>query len=166
MTCSTVGREGSVYQKVARMRFFALPQHISDPTTDAQRRDMRLRSDILIAALVFTGVALCDRSLPAAQTAQTAKPVFNPFADRADMASEGKTLFNVHCSHCHGPNAVGEKRRDLRRLRGRYGEQLPAVFIETASNGRPDRGMPAWEGVVEKEELWKIFTFLETVQKK
>ena len=41
-----------------------------------------------------------------------------------------------------------------------------AVFIETASNGRPDRGMPAWEDVVEKEQLWKIFTFLETVQKK
>jgi mono/diheme cytochrome c family protein len=150
------------------MRFFALPQHISDPTTDAQRRDMRLRSDILIAALVFTGVTLLRPIIAGSTDSPDGEAaVFNPFADRADMASEGKTLFNVHCSHCHGPNAVqGEKRRDLRRLRGRYGEQLPAVFIETASNGRPDRGMPAWEDVVEKEQLWKIFTFLETVQKK
>jgi mono/diheme cytochrome c family protein len=129
---------------------------------------MRLRSDILIAALVFTGVTLPGPIIAGSTDSPDGEAaVFNPFAGRADMASEGKTLFNVHCSHCHGPNAVqGEKRRDLRRLRGRYGEQLPAVFIETASNGRPDRGMPAWEGVVEKEQLWKIFTFLETVQKK
>jgi mono/diheme cytochrome c family protein len=122
----------------------------------------------VIAALVFTGVTIPGPIMAGSTDSPDGEAaVFNPFAGRADMAAEGKTLFNVHCSHCHGPNAVqGEKRRDLRRLRGRYGEELPAVFIETASKGRPDRGMPAWEGVVEKEELWKIFTFLETVQKK
>jgi polar amino acid transport system substrate-binding protein len=128
---------------------------------------MRLRSGILIAALVFTGVMLPGPVVAGSTDNPDGEAaVLNPFAGRADMAAEGKTLFNVHCSHCHGPNAVqGEKRRDLRRLRGRYGEQLPVVFIETASHGRPDRGMPAWEGVVEKEELWKILTFLEMVQK-
>lgn len=127
---------------------------------------MTRRPDILVASLVLFAASLPEPIIAGSTDSSDGEAaVSNPFAGRADVASQGKTLFNVHCSHCHGPNAVqGEKRRDLRRLRGRYGEELPVVFIETASNGRPDRGMPAWEGVVEKEELWKILTFLETVQ--
>ena len=93
--------------------------------------------------------------------------VSNPFSGRADIQPEGRTLFNVHCSHCHGPNAFqGERRRDLRRLRRRYREDMTAVFLKTALNGRPEKGMPPWQDVISEEELWKIFTFLETVQQR
>ena len=41
----------------------------------------------------------------------------NPFSGDEEMISKGRTLFNVYCSHCHGPNAIqGERPRDLRRL--------------------------------------------------
>ena len=43
---------------------------------------------------------------------------------------------------------------------------MPTVFYKTATGGRADKGMPPWKGVLEDETLWKIFTFLQTVQKK
>ena len=100
--------------------------------------------------------------------AAPSKPVFsNPFSGQEDIQAEGRTKFNVHCSHCHGPNAIqGERPRDLRRLTLRYGEKVAEVFLTTALDGRPDKGMPPWRNVMPEEELWKVFTFLETVQRK
>ena len=98
--------------------------------------------------------------------ADASKDVRNPFDGRADLIPKGKTIFNVHCAHCHGPNAVqGERKRDLRRLSRRYQERMPAVFYQTVTTGRADKGMPSWKGVLEDDVLWTIFTFLETVQK-
>jgi len=89
----------------------------------------------------------------------------NPLAGRADLVDEGRSLFNQYCSHCHGPNAVqGERPRDLRRLDTRYGEKASTVFYETVSTGRLDVGMPVWKGVLSDEVLWRIFTYLQTVQ--
>jgi mono/diheme cytochrome c family protein len=111
---------------------------------------------ILVATLGLVGVV----------GAEEAKDVANPFDGRDDLIPKGKTLFNVHCSHCHGPNAVqGERKRDLRRLSRRYKARMPAVFYQTVTTGRADKGMPPWKGVLEDDTLWTIFTFLETVQK-
>jgi len=68
----------------------------------------------------------------------------------------------------HGP-AVAEQEprerpRDLRRLRIRYGDDAIAVFYKTVSTGRPEKGMPVWKGVLPDETLWKIFTFLSSIQ--
>ncbi|WP_089719665.1 c-type cytochrome [Candidatus Entotheonella palauensis] len=105
--------------------------------------------------------------LAGAVSAEESKGVTNPFDGRDDLVPKGKTLFNVHCSHCHGPNAVqGERKRDLRRLSKRYKERMPTVFYTTATTGRASKGMPPWKGVLKDEELWTIFTFLKTVQKK
>jgi len=85
----------------------------------------------------------------------------------ADPAAieEGHSLFNQTCAHCHGPNAVtGQSERDLRRLRVRYGDDMPTVFRTTIMQGRTDKGMPAWDGVLEEETISRIYVYLETVQ--
>tara|TARA_B100001105_G_C22355758_1_gene427891 strand:+ start:910 stop:1269 length:360 start_codon:yes stop_codon:yes gene_type:complete len=90
----------------------------------------------------------------------------NPFSGDESVISEGRTLFNVLCSHCHGPNAIqGERPRDLRRLSRRYKDRMTLAFLTTVLNGRPEKGMPSWGGIMEEDTLWKVFTFLETVQK-
>jgi len=92
------------------------------------------------------------------------RPV-NPYAGDKHVAQEGGSLFNQYCSHCHGPWAEqGERPRDLRRLRIRYGDDAIGTFYTTVNNGRLDKGMPVWKGVLRDEVQWKIFTFLETVQ--
>jgi mono/diheme cytochrome c family protein len=89
----------------------------------------------------------------------------NPYAGRADIAEQGRSLLNQYCAHCHGPDAVqGERPRDLRRLKIRYGDNAISVFWTTVHQGRMDKGMPTWGGVLPDDTLWRIFSFLESVQ--
>jgi mono/diheme cytochrome c family protein len=89
----------------------------------------------------------------------------NPYEGQADITEEGRSLLNQYCAHCHGPNAEqGERPRDLRRLKIRYGDNAVDVFWSTVRGGRMDKGMPVWGGVLPEDTLWRIFTFLESVQ--
>jgi len=79
-----------------------------------------------------------------------------PAAGKATSASgdgavidEGRSLFNIHCSHCHAPNAVNpDPRTDLRRLRRRYGEDMPRVSTRRSPKAGPPtacrRGRRRW----------------------
>jgi mono/diheme cytochrome c family protein len=89
----------------------------------------------------------------------------NPFEGKKEIVAEGGSLLNQYCAHCHGQWAEqGERPRDLRRLRIRYGDDAISMFWTTVNNGRLDKGMPVWKGVLSEEILWKIYTFLESVQ--
>ena len=113
-----------------------------------------------LAALFYLKAGIATAEEP-----NRSKPVANPFEGRADLVDEGRSLFNQYCSHCHGPNAQqGERPRDLRRLKLRYGNDAPAVFYTTINSGRLELGMPVWKGVLSEEVMWRIFTFLETQQ--
>ena len=95
---------------------------------------------------------------------KSTRPV-NPYQGNKDVIAEGASLLNQYCSHCHGPNAVqGERPRDLRRLNIRYGNDAITTFYATVQKGRMEKGMPVWGGVLPDETLWKIYTFLQTVQ--
>ena len=107
-----------------------------------------------VAAMRSTAVA--DEASPGAT---------NPFHGEASLVPVGRSLFNQYCSHCHAPNATNpEPTKDLRRLRRRYGDRMTDVFYTTITGGRPTLGMPPWAGVLSEETIWKIFTFLESVQ--
>jgi mono/diheme cytochrome c family protein len=114
------------------------------------------------AALVVVLGVLC---LAAWMSEVTAEPMANPLEGRGDLVEDGRGLFNQYCGHCHGPNAVqGERPRDLRRLNLRYRKDAPRVYYEAVNHGRPDKGMPVWNGVLSDDVLWRIFTYLQTVQ--
>jgi len=121
------------------------------------RRALSLHAGALAAVLCLAA--------PTADAQNPAGPIANPFEGRADVIDEGRSLFNQYCAHCHGTNAhQGERPRDLRRLKLRYGSQAPRIFYEAVSNGRLEKGMPVWKSVLGEDMLWRIFTFLETVQ--
>ena len=58
----------------------------------------------------------------------------------------------------------GERPRDLRRLNLRYGDYAMSTFYTTVQEGRPPKGMPPWKGILEDDVVWKIYTFLQSVQ--
>ncbi len=94
-----------------------------------------------------------------------AEALKNPYEGRNDLVAEGASLFNQYCSHCHGPNAVqGERPRDLRRLKIRYGDDAIDLFWTTINNGRMDNGMPVWKDAISDDIKWRIYTFLQSVQ--
>jgi polar amino acid transport system substrate-binding protein len=122
----------------------------------------RRRRSLRAAALI---VVLCLGSATTVRAEEAAGTISNPFEGRADVVDEGRSLFNQYCAHCHGTNAFqGERPRDLRRLNLRYGALAARVFYETVSTGRPEKGMPVWKSVLGDDLLWRIFTFLQTVQ--
>jgi polar amino acid transport system substrate-binding protein len=97
--------------------------------------------------------------------AQAGVPAENtPSVDTA-AAARGRALFNSNCSHCHGANAASpETRTDLRRLRRRYGTQTDEVFSTTVRDGRPEKGMPLWKGVLSDDDLAAVKAFVDSVQ--
>jgi mono/diheme cytochrome c family protein len=123
----------------------------------------------LAAIFLATGSLLAaepglDLAAGIARAEDAVSPV-NPYAGDAARATEGRSLFNQYCSHCHAPNAISpDPPKDLRRLQRRYGQRMTEVFHATVTHGRPDKGMPNWTGVLDDQLLWTIFTFLESVQ--
>jgi len=82
-----------------------------------------------------------------------------------NAASEGRTIFNGTCNHCHGPDAEQSvKKIDLRLLHHRYGGAMDQVFHYTVTHGRESKGMPNWSGVFTEGDFTKILAFLHTVQ--
>ncbi len=106
------------------------------------------------------------RLVSADETPMAAAGKATPVGGDGAVIDEGRSLFNIHCSHCHAPNAVNpDPRTDLRRLRRRYGENMPRVFYTTVTEGRPTNGMPPWKAALSEEAIGKILTFLESVQR-
>jgi polar amino acid transport system substrate-binding protein len=108
-------------------------------------------------------------AVPAAPPAPSAVPLSrapaNPFHGRAEVVPMGRSVFNQHCSHCHSPNAQSpEPSRDLRRLKRRYGDQRVEVYYATVTAGRPAKGMPPWGQALNADEIWQVWTFLESIQ--
>jgi polar amino acid transport system substrate-binding protein len=90
----------------------------------------------------------------------------DPSADAKPIA-DGKETFNGTCAHCHGPDAVqGVKKIDLRRLQLRYGDGAVNMYWKTVHEGRPEKGMPAWNEVFSEEQLTDIEAFVFSIQSK
>ena len=58
-----------------------------------------------------------------------------------------------------------EPSRDLRRLKLRYGVKMTPAVYAAITNGRPDKGMPAWKELLDDDAVRNIATFLESVQR-
>lgn len=96
--------------------------------------------------------------------AQAAAPAQTAASNEADVM-HGRELFNSNCAHCHGPDAASpDKRIDLRRMRKRYSANMDETFSTTVLNGRPDKGMPMWKGVISEGEIASIKAFIDSVQ--
>ena len=145
-------------------------------------RDQGVQRDQVNAALDTSAATIAALQVkygfPAANapaiTLASAEGAFDPRNVRLAASSEpavqasaedGHELFNATCSHCHGPDAIQADRHiDLRRLHIRYRDTMDEVFDTTVHNGRPDKGMPNWSGIISDEDLGKIKAWLHTVQ--
>jgi len=97
-------------------------------------------------------------SLALGTTVTTQQPV-------DDLQARGRAIFNSMCAHCHGAEAItGVERQNLRHLQHRYGDEMDTVFLTTATNGRPAKGMPSWKAVYSEDDFKAILAFLRTVQ--
>jgi ABC-type amino acid transport substrate-binding protein len=120
--------------------------------------------DALMAKYGFPSAAPLRLSAGGDAPSDQQAAVASPPNDPAQIVA-GRRLFNDNCEHCHGPDAVqGERRRNLRLLRHRYGDDADRVFLATVTHGRVTKGMPNWAGILTDQQFHLIQAFLHSVQ--
>ena len=98
----------------------------------------------------------------------------NPVPDAQSSIDEGKEHFGHHCQICHGldgqntgvpfaqqmsPPVADLKSTDVQ---GYTDGQLHWIIV----NGINPSGMPAWKGILEDDEMWKIVRYLRHLPEK
>src|SRR5437870_3493812 len=85
------------------------------------------------------------------------------FAGGVAPAAEGERTFGVmNCDGCHGGGAVGWVGPSLRDGRWRYGGADGDIF-QSIYYGQP-HGMPAYGGLLPPTAIWKLVTYLQSLE--
>src|SRR5215469_14863424 len=103
--------------------------------------------------MVCSMLALAAPEWVAAQSSVSVKT--NPF-DTLQVMQEGKSLFQIHCSYCHGVSGEGGRGPDLTSGKYRRGGTDAGLFA-TVRNGIPGTEMPAVRA--SDDEVWKMVAF-------
>ena len=108
-----------------------------------------------LAARVFAGGV--------APPAGAAPALANPFRGDRQSAAEGERMFGaMNCDGCHGGGAVGWVGPSLRDGRWRYGGSESEIF-QSIYYGQP-HGMPAYGGLLPPGAIWKVVTYLQSLE--
>ena len=138
-------------------------------TTSNQKHRSLVRWPVIIASiLVIVGGRFLIKS-----------PLVGADEPQAPAAqdSTGKALYEEHCAACHGINGDGQgpagdrfftKPRDFTRdeykIKSTEGDEFPSRedLIRVIVNGMPGSAMPAWEGVLSKQEMGELADYVQT----
>jgi quinohemoprotein ethanol dehydrogenase len=118
----------------------------------------------VVCGVCALGIGGGARLMPVAAQQQTATvPSDNPLSGDPEAIETGRKLYNTWCSQCHGGKADGISRfgkyaADLRKFSQGYTE-----FARVVVEGRTERRMPPWDGVLDGEQVSQIGAYLETL---
>lgn len=96
---------------------------------------------------------------PAQQTAQQSTQTADKLSVTQSEYNGWKT-FAVNCTRCHGEDAIGSALAPslLKSLQGAVNHE---VYTVTVKNGRPDKGMPAWGGLLSDQQIEEVWQYLK-----
>ncbi len=136
-----------------------------DAVTPPELRGELTEMDALVAYLQKLGrdvKRLKQRGLT--QVAEAATTLKNPYDGNAEAAKEGESIFQGNCAPCHGKDATGGIGPNLRDREWKYGSSDQDLFT-TISKGRPG-GMPPWQNALGTDKIWKVITYIRSLQEK
>jgi mxaJ protein len=80
----------------------------------------------------------------------------------SDQAYQGWKWFHVYCFRCHGVDAFGgQLAPDLRHSVGPEGNVTHEVFLRTATDGRPTKGMPSWKALLDSTQIEDLYAYVK-----
>jgi len=83
----------------------------------------------------------------------------------SDSVYQGWKWFAVYCFRCHGEDAMRPilpNAPDLRSAVSPSGANFPRdSFVNTALNGRPDKGMPAWKVLLDTTAIQELYVYVK-----
>jgi len=123
------------------------------------------RALLFIVPLLFIFGSSQTNDWMTAQAEEDIYPQSNPLAGDPTAIKNGGKLYFKWCVACHGKHADGvgvrfTKGADLTIFWRSYCD-----YLVIALNGRTDKNMPPWGGVLDEEELSSIGAYLETLAK-
>lgn len=133
--------------------------------TPLQLRGEITEMDALVAYLQKVGSdvkAIARKEAGLSAPAKAAGAV-NPYAGNSKAAEEGKMLFEENCRSCHGEKGGGGFGPSLNDKEWIFGGSDGEVFASIAG-GRP-KGMPAFEGTLGRDRIWKTIAYLREIGK-
>lgn len=119
--------------------------------------------------LVAAAVALVSRGgTRLAAAAGAPHPVRDTVKDSllvSDSVYQGWKWFAVYCFRCHGEDAMRPilpNAPDLRWAVSPTGANFPRdSFVNTALNGRPDKGMPTWKALLDTAAIQELYLYVK-----
>jgi mono/diheme cytochrome c family protein len=119
---------------------------------------MQTKIGTILVALALVAALAALQPAFAEEPASTAMALSGEHTD-AHTVAEGRALYAHHCSHCHGFNMVnpGTVAYDLRQ----FPHDQKSRFVSSVTNGKNGR-MPQWGDVLSREEIDKLWAYVET----
>jgi mono/diheme cytochrome c family protein len=123
-----------------------------------RRQSLTLVLILLSAAMAF-GAADGNwlKNVPARDREKT-----NPYHDQADAIAAGRRIFVDRCSHCHGENAEGTKKRPPLKSERVQQQATEGDLHWLLVNGNMRKGMPSWAKLPEPQ-LWQVITYVKSL---
>ena len=126
------------------------------------RRSSVVKISLLLLVLVTIAVVYGQRDILSAAV-QT-----NPYRGDAASVARGELLWTLHCVSCHGPEAVGDgpasallpkRPKDLTMIAPApiFPDGIVAFRISQGKNT-----MPAWQDVLQTEQIWDLVSFIRS----
>ena len=122
----------------------------------------------LVVASVLVAVVAAGASRRAPFAAASPAPARDTVGDSLlvpDSIYQGWKWWHVYCFRCHGEDAIGgvnPSAPDLRWALSSSGANFPRdSFVNTALNGRLDKGMPSWKVLLDTTAIQQLYLYVK-----
>ena len=123
----------------------------------------RARKLVVVLAIALFTFSITVGAAQRSSLAGPGKEVQYPLAGNPEAIQQGRMLFRLYCSICHGLGATGGRRGpDLTRGRWTHGGSDAAIF-RTIRKGVPGTEMPGSAGVLLEEQVWSVIVYLRSL---
>jgi mono/diheme cytochrome c family protein len=87
----------------------------------------------------------------------------NPYHDQPEAIAAGRRVFVDRCSHCHGENAEGTKKRPPLRSQRVQQQATEGDLHWLLVNGNMRRGMPSCAKLGD-QQIWQVITYVKSLR--
>jgi cbb3-type cytochrome oxidase cytochrome c subunit len=177
-------KEGIKYpqnlEKVAKKRFFEEADEIAKKLDSENIQKASFKNKEIVAIIAYLqqlgaspqkkaedSLMKEKKDFMDALVFETMKKVVLPVAssNHKDTIALGKPLFERNCKACHGSKGEGIIGANLTDDYWLYGGSVEDI-LNTVMKGVPEKGMPAWKGVISDSDIAKVVCYVRSLSRK